>query len=105
MKTNTWELVNPEGVVQIEQNKVNPHPKELTGKTLLLHWNGKHNGDIFLNRIGDLFNEKIKDLKIIKGWEAIPDTKQTSQNQERSKITSQKLASLKPDIVIFATAD
>ena len=104
MKKNTWELVDPEGVIQIEQNKVNLHPKELTGKTLLLYWNGKHNGDIFLNRVGELFNEKVKDLKIIKGWEVIPDTQQ-SQNQEGSKIIAQKLALLKSDIVIGATAD
>ena len=104
MKTNTWELVNPEGVVRIEQKKVTPHPKDLTGKTLLLHWNGKHNGDIFLNRISELFYEKVKDLKIIKGWEAFPDAQQ-SQNRERSKTIAQKLASLKPDIVIAATAD
>ena len=104
MKTNTWELVNPEGVVRIEQKKVTPHPNDLTGKTLLLHWNGKHNGDIFLNRIGELFNEKVKDLKIKNGWEVFPDTQQ-SQSQEKRKIIAQKLASLKPDIVIGSTAD
>ena len=92
-------------VIQIEQNKITPHPKELAGKTLLLHWNGKHNGDVFLNRLGELFNEKLKDVKVIKDWEAIPDIEQASQSQERSKQITQKLASLKPDIVVGATAD
>ena len=105
MNTDKWELVSPEGVIQIEQSKITPHPKELAGKTLLLHWNGKHNGDVFLNRIGELFDERVKDVKVIKGWEAIPDLEQASQSQERSKQITQKLASLKPDIVIGSTAD
>ena len=104
MKPGTWELVNPEGVVQIEHKKVTPHPRDLTGKTLLLHWNGKHNGDIFLNRIGALFNERVKGLNIKKGWEIFPDTQQ-SQSPEKSKTIAQKLSSLKPDIVIGSTAD
>ena len=64
-----WELVNPEGVIKIEPMKVNPHPATLEGKTVLLRWNGKPNGDNFLNRVAELLTEHIRDVKIIKLWE------------------------------------
>ena len=105
MEKNKWELVNPEGMVQNEDNRTNQHPGDLTGKTVVLHWNGKHNGNIFLTRINELLTEQIKDINVIKGWEVAPDTTRVSQSQERSKQTAQKLASLMPDIVISSTAD
>ena len=105
MAENEWELVSPEGAVQIEKGRVNRHPEDLMGKTVLLHWNGKHNGDIFLNRVGELILEGSRDTRIIKGWEAVPATKQISQNPAASKLIAQKLSSLMPDIVIGAPGD
>ncbi|MFC1915115.1 hypothetical protein ACFLW4_00230 [Chloroflexota bacterium] len=100
-----WELINPEGIVQLEPFKVNFHPRNLEGKTVLLHWNGKHNGNVFLNRIGELFTEKVEDLKIIKSWEIDADTAQISRNPKMSEEIAQKLAHFKPDIVIGAQGD
>jgi hypothetical protein len=37
--------------------KLNPHPFTLEGKTVVLRWNGKYNGDNFLNRIAELLND------------------------------------------------
>ena len=65
----------------------------------------------------EVLNEKIiqslpigiiafgKDLKIIKRWEVEPDTMRVTQNSEASKKTAQKLAELKPDMVIAAQGD
>ncbi len=100
-----WEIVNPEGTLLIEARKVNPHPKDLKGKTVLLRWNGKHNGDVFLNRISELLPEKVKDLKVIKSWEVEPSTALNTENPDGSKKLAQKLARLKPDIVIGAQGD
>jgi len=100
-----WQFVNPEGLTQIEESKVNPHPGDLTGKTVLLRWNGKHNGDVFLNRIGELITEEVKDVKVIKAWEVHPSTKMAEQKSEASKATARMLAELKPDIVIGSQAD
>ena len=61
-----WEVLNPEGVIKIEPMEINPHPSTLEGKTVLLRWNGKHNGDKFLDRVAELLAQKVKDINIIK---------------------------------------
>ncbi len=100
-----WELVNPEGVVKIEPMKVNPHPKSLEGKTVLLRWNGKHNGDQFLNRVGELLKERVKDIKIVKSWEVAPWTAIIAGNPNKSKEIVQTLGKEKPDLVIGSQCD
>jgi len=101
-----WELVNPEGVIKIEPMKVNLHPPALEGKTVMLRWNGKHNGDNFLNRVAELLREQVKNVKIIKSWEVAPETVDPiSGSQERSMALMKKLAALKPDLVIGSQAD
>lgn len=100
-----YELVNPEGIIQSEESKLNRHPPSLEGKTILLHWNGKHNGDVFLHRLSELFLEKVKGIRVIKAWELLPDSRQITQNPERSREIARKLAAQKPDIVISAQGD
>lgn len=101
-----WELVDPEGVIRIEPMNINPHPSTLEGKTVMLRWNGKHNGDNFLNRVAELFTEQVKDIKIIKSWELAPETVDPiSGSQERSMELMKKLAAFKPDLVIGSQAD
>ena len=100
-----WELLNPAGVVQIEPFNVNPHPETLDGKTVLLRWNGKHNGDVFLNRIAELLTENAPAVKIVKSWEVAPETMGNSSNPDTSKEFGKKLADYKPDIAIGSQAD
>lgn len=100
-----WELVSPEGRVNIKPFNLNPHPKKLSGKTVLLRWNGKHNGDIFLNRVAELFTESVEGVKIIKSWEVAPETMATSLHPETSKEFARKLADYDPDIVIGSQGD
>jgi hypothetical protein len=105
-KTQDWELINPEGVVKIEPMKLNPHPSRLEGKTIMLRSNGKHNGDKFLIRVGELLKDKEKDIKIIFSWEVAPETVDPiTGSYERSKKFAQKLASFSPDLVIASQAD
>lgn len=101
------EVLNPEGVVQVEPTvKLNPLPSTLEGKTIMLRWNGKHNGDRFLNRIGELLIKEVKGVKIIKSWEVAPETVEPiTGSQERSMDLMKKLAAYKPDLVIGAQAD
>ncbi len=105
MGQNTWEFINPAGIVQMESTKITPHPRTLEGKTVLLRWNGKQNGDNFLNRIGELLSTNIRCVKIIKSWEAVPESRNTSANMDLSKRLAAKLANLKPDIAIGAQGD
>ena len=100
-----WELINPEGVVTTKPIELAARLNSLEGKTVALRWNGKPNGDLFLNRIGELLAEKVKDVKIVKVWEAAHDTAVISSNPERSKGITATIVSLKPDIVIASSAD
>ena len=101
------ELLNPEGVIQVEATvQLNPHPSTLEGKTIVLRWNGKHNGDRFLNRIAELLTREVKGVKIIKSWEVAPETVEPiTGSQERSMELMKKLAAYKPGLVIGSQAD
>lgn len=85
--------------------KINPHPVNLEGKTVMLRWNSKFNGDKFLARLGELLTQQIKNVKIIKMWEVDSSTAVMSKNAEVSSQVTEKIARLKPDIVIAAQAD
>ncbi len=105
-RNQKWEILNPEGVIKIEPMGINPHPSTLEGKTVLLRWNGKHNGDKFLDRVAELLAQKIKRIKIIKSWEVAPETVDPiSGSQERSMELMKKLTAYKPDLVIGSQAD
>jgi len=101
-----WVVLNPEGVVKINAMKVNPHPPTLKGKTVVLRWNGKHNGNHFLDRIGELLIQKVGDVKVIKSWEVAPETVDPiTGSEERSKEFAKAIGKFKPDLVIGAQSD
>ena len=84
---------------------MNVHPSTLEGKTVLLRWNGKYNGDKFLSRVGELLIEQVKNVRIIKMWETDKSTAVISKNAEVSEQVAASIAKLKPDLVIAAQAD
>ncbi len=100
-----WDLINPEGVVRVDPVEWAPRVSTLAGRTVELRWNGKPNGDLFLNRIAQLLVEKVKDVKVIKAWEVLPETATLSHAPEISKEFAKKLTSLKADIVIASSGD
>jgi len=100
-----WELVNPAGVIKSDPVKFVARPTDLEGKTVVLRWNAKPNGDILLNRLGELLVQNIKGVKVIKAWEVAPDTRIISYGHATSLAVAKKLAALKPDLVIAAPAD
>jgi hypothetical protein len=100
-----WTLVNPEAPVRTEAGEVNPHPGDLRGKTVVLYWNGKPNGDVFLDRTGELLVERVENVKVIKAWEVSPSTRYTDPTPEGSRTTAGEIAKLKPDMVVGAPGD
>ena len=85
--------------------KLNPHPAGLEGKTVVLRWNGKYNGDKFLLRVGELLNQQVKGVRVIRMWEMDKETAAISKNGAMSEDTAARIASLKADLVIAAQAD
>ena len=88
-----------------EPMKMPSRPASLEGKTVLLRWNGKYNGDKFLSRVGELLIEQVKNVRIVKTWEVDSNTAIISKKMEVSEQIASKIAALKPNIVISAQAD
>lgn len=104
-KDEGCKLVSPEASIPAASAVVNAHLEDLTGKTVVLYWNGKPNGDILLNRIGELLTENVKDIEVVKAWQQIPATRHTDPTPAASRTTAALLAEIKPDMVIGAPGD
>jgi hypothetical protein len=92
-------------MVKVEPMKLATRITSLEGKTVLLRWNGKPNGNILLNRVAELLTEKVKDIKIIKAYEVAPETSIISHSIEKGQAVAKKLLSFNPDLVIGSQAD
>ncbi len=101
----TWEVIIPAGVVQ--KASINPAPRltSLTGKTVVLRWNGKHNGDIYADRIAENLLAKEPTVKIIKVHQVDPSTSKISSTLAEATRISKVILELKPDLVIANQAD
>jgi hypothetical protein len=104
ISTYAWPAAEKQ-VPKVGPIKLNPHPASLEGKTVLLRWNGKYNGDRFLARVGELLTQQVKGVKVIRLWELDPATAAISKNAEMSEEVAGKIAKLKPDLVIASQAD
>ena len=100
-----WQLVSPSGVPQERTDIMNPKPKSLEGKRVLLQWNGKNNGDVFLSRIGEILEREVKGVKIIKNWEVAIDTQRLSHSVKTSQSFADQLIKFRPDISIGSQCD
>jgi ABC-type Fe3+-hydroxamate transport system substrate-binding protein len=94
-----------ESVVPVEAVTLNRHPASLEGKTVVLRWNGKPNGDKLLNRVGELLVEQVQGVKVIKLWETDPGTAISSDGAEVSVQIADKIAAMAPDLVIASQCD
>lgn len=102
----SWEFINPEGVVKVEPLTLSRRPGTLRDRTVLLRWNGKHNGDVFLDRVAGLLAEQVEGIRIVKAWETVPESiEPISGSQEASMALARKLLDLKPDLVIGSHGD
>ena len=91
--------------IKVGQVKMNPHPASLEGKTVILRWNSKLNGDKFLDRVAELLNQKVPGVKIVKMYLVDPSTAVVSEKMEDSLQIAAKIVEQKPDLVIASQAD
>jgi len=101
----TWNLINPAGVVEVKSFKPAVRLTSLEGKTIVLRWNEKHNGDKFLDRVAELLQERVPSAKVIKLYEYDKSTVKISGSVKESTRIAEVIAKLKADIVIAAQAD
>lgn len=74
----------------------------LEGKRVGLLWNGKPNGDLFLNRVAELLEKNYQNIEIIKFWEVNPE--RTAMVAKYSDEVLDQIAN-SVDIVIASSAD
>jgi hypothetical protein len=98
-------LAKEEKAPKVGPVKLTPHLTSLEGKTVLLRWNGKFNGDKYLTRVAELLTQQAKNVKIIKLWETDKSTAAISKDLQASEQVAATIAKLKPDLVIAAQAD
>ena len=100
-----WELVNPSGIIEVKYFKPAPRLTSLEGKTIVLRWNEKHNGDLFLNRVAELLKEKVPTAKIIKLYDIDKSTVKISGAASESVRIAKVIQGLHADLVIGSQAD
>ena len=94
---------DPTSVAVIEEHlDFAPRIDSFEGKRIGLLWNGKPNGNFYLNRIAQLLEEKYKHINIIKFWEVDPE--ETAHPDKKSDAALDRIAE-KSDIVIAAQGD
>lgn len=93
------------GPYKVGEVKMNPHPASLEGRTVVLRWNGKFNGDKFLERVAENLASKAPGVRIVKLWTVDKATATTSENPENSIKFADSVLAHKPDLVIASNAD
>lgn len=104
-KKQEWEVINPAGTIEFKTAKVASRPTTLEGKTILLRWNFKHNGNHYLDRIAELLAEKVPSAKVIKIYEIDRSTINQSGSLEDSARLAKVIGDFRPDLVISAHGD
>jgi hypothetical protein len=104
-RTQEWVVINPAGTIEIKQVQLAPRITTLEGKTIVLRWNGKHNGNNFLDRIAELLKEKVPSAKVIKLYEVDKSTVKISGSAAESARIAQVIKGLHADIVIASQSD
>ena len=100
-----WEVINPQGTIAIKEIKPAPRLTTLEGKTIVLRWNSKHNGDNYLDRIAELLAQKVPSAKVIKLYELDKSTVRTSSSNAESLRIANVIKGMKADLVIASQAD
>jgi hypothetical protein len=100
-----WELINPMGVVEVKHFNLAPRLATLEGKTIVLRWNDKHNGNNFLDRVAELLKEKVPSAKVIKLYEIDKTTIKISGSSQESARIARVIKGLNADLVIAAQTD
>lgn len=103
-KPQEWELINPSGVIKQAQIEPAKRITTLEGKTIALRWNGKNNGNVVLDRLAELLNQRYPSAKVVKTYTdtSLNTISGTPANSER---IAKAMASVKPDLVIASQGD
>ena len=101
MDRQEWKLMNPVGDVDIESRDVATRLDDFSGKRVGFWWNGKPNGDIFLNELARQLESSCPGMTPVRMWEIDPAT-MTAYGVGADNL---ELMAKSADVVIGALAD
>lgn len=101
MNAQQWILMNPVADTEARHFSMSDRASSLDGRTVGLFWNGKPNGDIFLNEVARHLEARFARVKIVSMWEARPETRTFYGNSADSL----KFMAQNADLVIGTSAD
>ena len=100
-----WQMLIPTGVIKQAQIEPAKRPATLDGKTVVLRWNSKNNGNLVLDRIAENFHKKLPSVNVVKMYEKDPSTNIISGSAAASERIAKAVAEVKPDLVIASQCD
>lgn len=103
-KKYAWEILTAWSDIPPEYTPA-PWPNSLVNKIIVLRWNGKHNGDVLLNRLSVLLAQAFPDTQVIKAYRTDPGLSTISGSLAESNRITQRLVDMEPDMVIAAPGD
>ena len=74
MDRQKWTVMNPVADVDIENLGGASRLDDYSGKRIGLWWNGKPNGDIFLNELAHQLESRYQGMTMVRMWEIDPGT-------------------------------
>jgi len=77
----------------------------LEGKTVVLRWNSKLNGDKLLDKLAELLTQQVPGINVVKAYFVDPSTVAVTDTPEKSLQIADTIAALNPDLVIASQAD
>ena len=94
-------VMNPVADVQVKKFGLADRFADLNGKRLGLFWNGKPNGDVFLDEVAHGLASRFPGSKTVKMWEIEPGTKTVYGNSADNL----KRMSQSADFIVGASGD
>ena len=101
MEVREWAVLNPVAEVDIKKLRGATRLEDLSGKRIGLWWNGKPNGDIFLNEVAHQLESRYPGMTAVRMWE-IDAATTTAYGVPGAKLERMAQSA---DLVIGALAD
>ncbi len=101
MDRQEWKVLNPVADVDIEKRAGATRLADFSGKRIGLWWNGKPNGDIFLDELARQLESRHRGMTAVRMWEIDPATT-TFYGAPRASL---EFMAKSADLVIGALAD
>ena len=75
MDKQEYAVMNPVAEVTVQESGMADRFADLNGKRIGLFWNGKPNGDVFLDEVARELGSRFHGLETVKIWEIRPETR------------------------------